>query len=120
MITELNIYHGMIIIGFILIFISVAYGIYGLIYSIKLERYLKRKNTRRWEEIYSPKNLKTSEKFIYLRAWRYFYDTKDTNDRNILEIKKKIRKGIKYSFIIIPFAFLVFIIVIVYSAVYIY
>ena len=82
----------------ILIFAMILISIYIFINGLRLSRYLKKHKPSQWKELSNPSTKKTfTDPFL---QQKYIFNDKDTEDKNILEFKKKLRKAIKLSIIV--------------------
>jgi hypothetical protein len=94
-----------VFVGFSIVLIGAAFGVYAFFYGVKLEEYLRENKRKRWEEIYNPGLVKRFRD--PLRPTKYVFDNKDIYDKTILRYKKTLRKSMKYEFVFAAVGFLI-------------
>ena len=103
--TNTEILIPLTIVIFALILVGIVFGIHGIIYNIKLRRYLLKHKPNRWKEINTPEYSLKAFKFKRLK---YFFNDVDMEDKTIAMYKSKLRRNIKISLACLCLIFLSF------------
>ena len=102
------------LVSILLLFIvsALILGFYNLFYSHRLASYLKNNNPKRWKQLYTIKEI-GSLLSNTLSSFSYISNKLDTEDRNILRYKNKLRFGSKIFFINVLLVWILIILILI-------